>query len=166
LEGACFILLFDIIRDPDRPGCEWNFQAVDTGLKCFHHLPPDKLLDISINGVEQIRRSTRRLANLKTGNSTSPASSATELSSEAQDALRPNSPLNLYDPIANSLYNQDTFDGYRGPELDFHYDDAYWADQPHPSLSITPQETDFLDTEFFDLGFYLWSETPGMDFNL
>lgn len=61
IEGACFALLFDVIRDPTRDGCERNFEAIAQGLHCFTLLPTDRLLMISTTGVGRILQLTEQL---------------------------------------------------------------------------------------------------------
>ncbi|KFY41727.1 hypothetical protein V494_02833 [Pseudogymnoascus sp. VKM F-4513 (FW-928)] len=61
IEAACFALLFDIVRDPARDGCERNFEAIQEGLRCFTRLPTDRLLMTSTTGVGQILQLTEQL---------------------------------------------------------------------------------------------------------
>ncbi|OBT86616.1 hypothetical protein VE02_04418 [Pseudogymnoascus sp. 03VT05] len=61
IEAACFALLFDVIRDPARDGCERNFEAIAQGLHCFALLPTDRLLMISTTGVGQILQLTEKM---------------------------------------------------------------------------------------------------------
>jgi hypothetical protein len=61
IEGACFALLFDVVRDPLREGVEENFEAVRRGLECFQRLPRDRLLGISLRGVGRLAGMTREL---------------------------------------------------------------------------------------------------------
>ncbi|KFY87376.1 hypothetical protein V500_06992 [Pseudogymnoascus sp. VKM F-4518 (FW-2643)] len=61
IEAACFALLFDVIRDPARDGCERNFEAIAQGLHCFTALPADRLLMISTAGVGRILQLTEQM---------------------------------------------------------------------------------------------------------
>lgn len=61
IEAACFALLFDVIRDPARDGCERNFEAIAQGLHCFTLLPTDRLLMISTTGVSRILQLTEEM---------------------------------------------------------------------------------------------------------
>ncbi|KFY18878.1 hypothetical protein V493_08283 [Pseudogymnoascus sp. VKM F-4281 (FW-2241)] len=61
IEGACFALLFDVIRDPTRDDCERNFEAVAQGLHCFTVLPTDRLLMVSTAGVSRILQLTEQM---------------------------------------------------------------------------------------------------------
>ncbi|KFY40791.1 hypothetical protein V495_05260 [Pseudogymnoascus sp. VKM F-4514 (FW-929)] len=61
IEGACFALLFDVVRDPARDGCERNFEAIEQGLNCFTLLPADRLLMISTAGVGRILELTKQM---------------------------------------------------------------------------------------------------------
>lgn len=61
IEGACFALLFDVVRDPARDGCERNFEAIAQGLHCFTLLPADRLLMVSTTGVGRILQLTKQM---------------------------------------------------------------------------------------------------------
>jgi len=144
IEGACFSLLFDVIRDPTRGDCAVNFQGVAEGLRCFTRLPTDRLLMISTFGVTQILQLTEELVRVSKGDIATP-----------QDATRRGL------PTADALKLQPTSAAPADASL------AGPAPAPAPAfggmdgVDAGVVSDDFFNNNIFDMSYYLWCEDPG-----
>jgi hypothetical protein len=154
LEGACFTLLFDVIRDPLRDGIETNFLAVQEGLQCFARLPTDKLLMISTTAVTRILNLTR------------------ELVAEARNEAVPNEavpnhwlsptptsydkPKTAHQPLPNSEHSDSTMTFT--PLLNYL---AVQDNISERSSVSSLQGSEFFSNDLFDMSYYLWTDDPG-----
>jgi len=57
---ACFVLLFDVIRDSLMPEVESNFYSVEAGVECFLHV--DNLLLTVTQAILRVLKLTREIA--------------------------------------------------------------------------------------------------------
>lgn len=167
LEGSCFVLLFDVVRDPTRHGCEKNFDLVAEGLKCFAKLPMDEILHISTNGVIRILEASKKSVSRTMGNDDDTVmnsqevllpqtntgtlihlESATRPALNHSDASSYSAPL-TEDPFASAAYE------FPVPQLDTIYENPLGGFDSEFGMDNLG---DAFNTEFFDMGYYLWMD--------
>jgi hypothetical protein len=136
IEGACFSLLFDVVRDPTREDCAVNFQGVAEGLRCFTRLPTDRLLMISTLGVTQILRLTEELVRVARGEGTSQDAISRGVQTEARKV-------------------QATAEAPAEAAL------AGAAAPVFGGVDAGVVSDDFFNNNIFDMSYYLWCEDPG-----
>jgi hypothetical protein len=137
IDSACFVLLFDVVRDPSREGSEKNIQAVVDGLQCFTRLPADNLSLISTSAISRMLQLTRDLV-AKTqnsvGNHYSRQPETTTIVSATADSIDPGTAYALAPTDKNGV--QDTVND--------------------SSFETVFEGTDFFDNDIFDLSYDLW----------
>ncbi|RDL37028.1 uncharacterized protein BP5553_04461 [Venustampulla echinocandica] len=151
IEGACFTLLFDVVRDPSSPACEKNLAAVSEGLKCFTRLPSDHLLMISTSAVSRMLSLAQELVSgtpsARSNQPSEPGSRTTAAYDHAELPLQslPNEKM-LLAPTTAFIPNTDGLgsgnfldDGANGESLGLH-------------------SHGFLNNDIFDMSCYLWTE--------
>lgn len=149
IEGACFALLFDVIRDPTRDGCEINFQAVAEGLHCFARLPTDRLLMISTFGVSQILELTEQLVAKAKGE-------AKQKFDKGQDGTQDCGPTAepwVQRPLPTDSTNECIGAG-RQAQATGSMDELGLCDD---AGNVFPN---IFDNNIFDMSYYLWCEDP------
>jgi len=145
LEGACFVLLFDILRDPTSDDCEKNFKAVAQGMECFARLPTDSLILISTSAITNMLQLTRELvAKYKsTGGHHQPSNTPSHRALDELGAftLSEQRPAGVVPLKTNLPVDQGTSNALN---------DMLVAEGN--------ENIDFFDKDFFDLSYYLWTE--------
>lgn len=144
LEGACFVLLFDVLRDPRRDECAKNLQAVAEGLQCFARLPADKLILISTAAVTKMLQFTNELVAKSKSKSTSGqgdeppyrASDRPEHSTFSDQHMVESTNLPVDHGLSNSLNND-------------------------IAVTVGDENFDFFN-DIFDLSYYLWTEDAAL----
>lgn len=135
------MLLFDILRDPSRPECEQNFQAVAEGLQCFARLQSDKLILICMSAITNMLRLTKkRVANYISNNEQNQTHGPALVSS---------------DILEESMTSQQQMTGCS--------QDNVLSEIPVDAFTNTTaaygnENIDFFNNDIFDLSYYLWTE--------
>ncbi|RDW58344.1 hypothetical protein BP5796_12274 [Coleophoma crateriformis] len=162
LEEACFILLFDVIRDPTRRSCRWNLEAVREGLRCFSQLSSDKLIEMSSNAIVQLLETIQKL--FQGSAMMKGTSNADEIGASLRKDVVESEPFDVLEReiIPGQVPLQPSSDAgsiiYGGPELGLDEHIFNWTDDIQNTMyEITPELASF-ETDFFDLGYYLWTD--------
>jgi hypothetical protein len=172
LENACFVLLFDVVRDPTRHHYEKNFDLVAEGLRCFAQLPTDDTLRISTNGVIRLLNASRHyVVRMRSG-----IQDAAD-KHQQQQQLPTDARINSYmesaaRPCVNGivvpapLQFDPSFEGssmtaaYQPliPSINMNYEDitTYYIGDGPDGVGME-NAGDIFNTDISDMGFYLWA---------